>query len=379
MGKRVEKRNLQLAQEATNEVLDHYQKWLMDLEKEGHDRPEDLMDRYRSARRLRDYLRNLCRAKSHPEIKLNSEDSDLLASCCLFKAADLETQIADSGLRPEQEAWLDGNVESLVALAYEFAESPVEYVRGPGRTSVLANRVRKTVSAINAKVKGLRAAPSVSSGVVEDGQILKGSEFLMDQMFGAWDGERNSMPEEEFSSRALDTGPESGSGKKPSRAFVSGSTHVAGAPAEGEVHFGALAVDATMVKDPRLRAMLQVDLKGLGLALQAGKPRLASVLISSVFEALVLDVAMKNRGDLSLQGTPDTWNLQGVVTNLMGGRIAGPDRNTLFHIFSCKNLIRPSVQLNNPIVSTKDSVEKMLEFVQKFVIATGLGSGSSSD
>ena len=114
------------------------------------------------------------------------------------------------------------------------------------------------------------------------------------------------------------------------------------------------------------------------LALRARRPRLASVLISAVFETLVLDAAMKRRGDLGLQGTPDTWNLQSIVPTLMGGRVAGPDRNTLYHIFSCRNLVRPSVQLNNPIVSTKEAVEKMLRFVQKFVVEAGLGSGPSN-
>ena len=82
MARRVQKQDLQLAQEAADEVLDHYQKWLMELEKEGHDRPVDLMDRYRSARRFRDHLRNLQLTKSHPQIDLNSADSDLLASHC---------------------------------------------------------------------------------------------------------------------------------------------------------------------------------------------------------------------------------------------------------------------------------------------------------
>ncbi len=47
----------------------------------------------------------------------------------------------------------------------------------------------------------------------------------------------------------------------------------------------------------------------------------------------------------------------------------------MFHLLSCKNLVRPTVQLTNPIVVTKQTWEKMLDFVHRFLVETGL-SGS---
>ena len=135
--------------------------------------------------------------------------------------------------------------------------------------------------------------------------------------------------------------------------------------------FGA---DVERMRDPRLRAMMLLDLKALVRAMAVNDNRMSTVHLGGLFEAMVIDVALHRRNELALRGSPDSWQLQQLVPAILGGRFMGSDRNTLFQIINCKNLIRPAVQLLNPIVVTSQTVGKIIEFVDRFVEATGLAS-----
>lgn len=118
-----------------------------------------------------------------------------------------------------------------------------------------------------------------------------------------------------------------------------------------------------------------LETKALNRAMDFGDQRLSAVHLSSIFEGVVIDVALQRRQELGLRGTPESWQLGKIVPVIFGSRFAGTDRNTVHHLVNCKNLVRPSVQLVNPLVVTRQTVVKMIEFVQCLLDACELTGG----
>jgi len=126
--------------------------------------------------------------------------------------------------------------------------------------------------------------------------------------------------------------------------------------------------------------MIVLDTRALERARVAKDYRLSAVHLCSVCEAVVVDVALTRRDKVKLKGTPETWRLDEVIKALLGDKFTTSDRASLFHLVACRNLIRPSVQLHNPIVVTRTTLKTMIEFVQKLLIELGVcGSGSAAD
>jgi hypothetical protein len=140
----------------------------------------------------------------------------------------------------------------------------------------------------------------------------------------------------------------------------------------GSCGASSLEIDTSAIRDPRLRTMLGMDLQILDRARTSSDFRLAAMALGSVFEAVVVDLAMQKRSEFDLQGTPDSWPLKDLVARLSRTRFTGPDRNTLFHLLRSRLLFQPAQQLTNPLVVTKLSVDKMLDFVQRFLVESGL-------
>lgn len=337
--------------EALQEVMNHLQEWSMNLDGvSAPDRPGHLRADYGRVRRLRDYFRNLIRAHALPVVDLDDEDSNQLVSCCMFSAENIETYMQKNRVNDAQKKWMQDNLSNLYWIAMEFATAPVKLIDGPGHHKIPTNDTRRILNKINARVAESRAASCEEN---------KSDEEPVETNL-AWDSSANV--EEEAGDNMVVA--------QPLAAARGDST-----PNTGSVPANLLDLDTQMVKDPRLRSILLMDLKALSLAMHAKDSRLSSIVLSAVFESVVADIALQNRSELGLQGTPDGWNLSKVVPAILGGRSSAPDRNTLFHLLSCKNLVRPTVQLTNPIVVTKQTLEKMLDFVRRFLVETGL-SGS---
>jgi hypothetical protein len=127
---------------------------------------------------------------------------------------------------------------------------------------------------------------------------------------------------------------------------------------------GAL-VDPRHVHDPRLRALMILDLRAFERAVEAHDYRLAAVHLSSITEGAVLDHAIPRRTELGLVGAPDSWNPQEILINVMGEMVTPKDRSVLYHVFAARNLIRPTAQLVAPSVVTLQSLDRLLEFVRR--------------
>ncbi len=145
---------------------------------------------------------------------------------------------------------------------------------------------------------------------------------------------------------------------------------------EEEHKRGSLTLDARLVRDPRLRTMLVLDTRALERAHMAKDYRLSAVHLCSVFESVVVDVALARRSELSLKGTPENWKLDDVIRHVMGDKFSSGDRASFYHLVACRNLVRPSVQLQNPIVVTRATIKKMVDFVQRMLVELGVAGSA---
>jgi len=139
-------------------------------------------------------------------------------------------------------------------------------------------------------------------------------------------------------------------------------------------------VETSRFNDPRLRSLVALDLAALSRARIAKDYRIASVMLASVLEAAVLDHAIPRRADLGLAGTPDAWNTQDVLVQVMGEAFTPKDRSLAYHLFSARNLLRPGLQIVTPTVVTFASLEKLTDFVQRALHSMGFaGAGPGGE
>ena len=124
--------------------------------------------------------------------------------------------------------------------------------------------------------------------------------------------------------------------------------------------------------------MLVLDTRALERAHMAKDYRLSAVHLCSVFESVVVDVALARRSELALKGTPENWKLDEVIRDVLGEKFSSSDRASLYHLVACRNLIRPSIQLHNPIVVTQATLKKMVDFVQGMLIELGVSGSANS-
>jgi hypothetical protein len=350
MRKRVQKIVAKQAFEAVKEVMNYYQEWSMRRDASNPDGKDNLLRDYPKVRRLRDYLRNLVRNHAEPVLHLGDEDANLLVSCCLFAIENLRVYLRTQQVGLDESRWLRETEQNLISLCLEAATTPAVVITGPERR--MPHEIRDVIQAIDQR---LGAPPPAGGG------ILKGGAAAMQGMFS---GEPAKGPVVAPPAPAADSASAALPGD-------SGGTEL---PGEPRVSDEFLPLDPTMIKDPRLRSMVRMDLATLQHAVRLTDHRLSAVVLAALFEAVVVDLAMRRRVELELRGTPDSWNLQQVAVSLLDGNCTGPDRNTLFHLLTCRNLVRPAVQLSNPVVVTGESFGKMRTFFLGFLAETGLCS-----
>jgi hypothetical protein len=349
-----------------------------------------------------------------PEFELDTPDSDLLVSCCMYAAESIEVSLI-SGEDVRDEEWDRQHLHNLYSLALEFAQSPVELIRGPGRGESATPQVQKMVAAIDAKAQSsFHALPAEFEASLpaaritlppgDDGPKIQKGDTQMDDWMSDWStGKRNPLPDlsTPHAGEVEPPGLESefgvpatlGGGHHPDRPV--GSTpglrqalaerrpmqaHQAAGqpnPRADAAPVDPVGIDIKRMKDPRLRSTLLLDLKALRRAMDAQDHRMTAVHLSSVFEGVATDVALQRRAELGLRGTPDNWQLQRIVPAILGGREVAMDRNTIHHLVACKNLVRPTSQMVNPIVVTRQTVERMLVFLRHFLEVTDMAASDS--
>lgn len=165
------------------------------------------------------------------------------------------------------------------------------------------------------------------------------------------------------------------------RASANASTH--GIPGMwGETTSQSLAAapvraalfDAKTIRDPRLRALTQMDLISLDRALNGNDHRVALVMLGSILESTTIDYAESHRQNLGLSGGPETWNLAKLLERCLGDAFAEADRQTLLMLTNAPNLLRPAQQMIAPMVVTPSTLQQALEFLRSCLSRLGFAS-----
>ena len=144
----------------------------MNLELNGEERPDHLLQEYGRVRRLRDYLKDLLRTQSQPTIALDDDDSNLLASCCVFAIQSILMFMANTEVGSDSEKWIEENKRNLFLVAKTFATQPIESIEGRGGIDAKPHpELTRMISEINRNVTTL-------SGDLGGSIIVKGDEFM---------------------------------------------------------------------------------------------------------------------------------------------------------------------------------------------------------
>lgn len=449
------------ALEAAKVVLQHLQKWAVQLEQRGEAKPRELSQLYGKVRRIRDYLtRGMGAHMATVDLDLTDDDRNVLASCLVFSLHGVGMELRyGKDLAPNDRAWLEEKRQTLSDLAVELATEDIKIIPSPGTTKQPVAVVRIVMDRVRKRIRGggSEEPTGVGGGAVRGGAVggaglrgTMGAPWDQDEppdqpgqgkpkrkiqtgvWTDAWSGHRNPLPPVDEETPAAQERPQrlgpgepgpgsGGSGgfgpvlrdpsvrspatqgppRQPSGERDMHEAHVSDSGSEGP-RFGrrksdledlklgvkeeqeqreleeALQLDSRLVRDPRLRTMIVLDIRALERARVARDYRLSAVHLCSVCEAVVVDVALTKRDKVKLKGTPETWRLDEVIKALLEDTFTTSDRASLFHLVACRNLIRPSVQLHNPIVVTRATLKKMVEFVQRLLVELGVaGSGTS--
>jgi hypothetical protein len=343
--------------EAAKTVIDHLGQYRMQLAQEGQAGPKDLVATYSDIRRLRDYLQRCLGAFPETvEFDIGPQDQGLLVACAQRAVEILDLHLDPSRAQQDEERnWLMEKRRALSDWAVALAQKPMIELPLPRLTAVHTAGINALNARITVKLRqrpadgGPGGAP-VPAGPVDPMQASAAAA-------GASSGELPlppgmvAVPHGEADDATGQRGPD------PAGQLADAASATSGHP--------STLVDARHVHDPRLRALMALDLRAFERALDAHDYRLAAVHLSSIMEGAILDHAIPRRTELGLVGAPDSWNPQEILLNVMGDLVTPKDRSVVYHVFAARNLIRPAAQLVAPAVVTQQSLDKLTEFARR--------------
>ncbi|MBK8099931.1 MAG: hypothetical protein IPK26_22745 [Planctomycetes bacterium] len=376
--------------EATKLTMDHLGQYRMELSQRGTDGPKDLTAQYGDLRRLRDYLQRCLGAfPDLVDLDLGAPDQGLLVAACRRAVEAIDARVETIRTLPAQEKdWLQRKRQVLADWAIELAARPLIELPLPRMSAVVTHGVKALNERLHQRIRGSDTlSPGADSGPLGTGFPLRSPGMsVLDQ------GPQDPVA----ATAALFDESVSPGGELPTRcqAGLSGAMPTSDYPpmpaaADYAIHghdqgpslgagFARLdadpsapldapppLVDVRQIRDPRLRALMALDVRAYDRAVAASDHRLAAVHLSSILEGAILDHALPQRKELNLVGSPDGWNPQEVLLRIMGEACTPKDRSYLYQVFAARNLIRPTAQLVSPTVVTPGSLEKLTEFAQR--------------
>ncbi len=363
--------------EAAKTVIDQLGQFRMELSQKGMEGPRELPSLYGEIRRLRDYLQRCLGAYADVvQLDVGPEDQGLLVAVCRRAVEILDLHLEPSRkLAGQEREWLQQKRQSLSDWAVELAQKPLIELPLPRLSPVPTAGFKALNLRITTKVFG--------GGRVEAGP--QGGITGVDPMFGgspqaSAKGDSAAMPpiglqtsggqpvEMNGGFNAALSG--SGFGQGPTMSVPPGAGMSA---AETQA-----LIESKHVRDPRLRALMSLDVRAYERAIEARDHRLAAVHLSSILEGAVLDHAIPRRAELGLLGAPDSWNPQEILLQILGDQVTPKDRSLVYHVFAARNLIRPGAQLVAPAVVTPQSLEKLTDFVRRALHHMGYQSPSAA-
>jgi hypothetical protein len=341
--------------ESAKSAMEQLGQYRMQMAQKAFDVPRDLTSMYGELRRLRDYLQR-CVA-SYPdavELDFTPNDQNLLVACCRRSVELLDHRLENGkSLSGQEHEWLVRKLKVLSDWAVEFAQKPLVELPLP-RFGSTTTGARALTTRINAKLYNSTGMPGFHSGA----DLAQLPHSGVERASTGFQSEREqSLPEDDSATPAPES-PDDGAGT------------------EGN---GALRFDVRQIRDPRLRSLMVLDLRAYDRAVQASDHRLAAVHLSSILEGAVLDHAMPRRVELALTGGPDSWNPQEILLRILGEHCTPKDRGFIYHVFTARNLIRPTSQLVSPTVVTPSSLQKLTEFVCRALREMGFTTGAGAE
>ncbi|MCA8974881.1 MAG: hypothetical protein KDC98_09165 [Planctomycetes bacterium] len=336
--------------EAAKTALDHLGSQRLELDGSGDSSRAELSRHYGECRRLRDYLQS-CLGRSSEWVELDLSDDDaamLVASCRRYvEVIDARLRQMQPGrdrtfLERKQKVISDWTVELARKPLLDFALPRVEERPGDGARD-LKRRLQEKLFAISeqAIIQGGMFAPIGSSAMTSAPKPATG-DAATDPLTA---GEASGLP----------TGME--------------DTSLAESP----------LLECSALREPRLRALVGMDLRSLAIAEENADYRVATVMLTSILEAAVLDYAIPRRAVLGLEGTPDSWCPQEILLQVLGDAASPEDRAFAYGLFFARNMLKPAYQIVSPTVATAASVQRTREFVGDMLYHLGVrrtaGSG----
>lgn len=330
----------------------------LELSAQGMPAPPDLTRVYGDVRRLRDYLQRCASGYGEVvDLDIAPEDAAVLVACCRRSVEAIDVRMKDRVLAEDEQDALLKKQQVLIQWALELAEKPLLDLplRSLGRLP--GDTVRMLTSRLQQKVWGdVRKRPKILPPQSTANTAKFGVPSFGDQVH-----DMAVPPTDGQADRTASPAP----APQPGRAVPAPDADAKAAPP---------LFDHRRLCDPRLRALVGVDLRSYSRALGANDYRMATVLMAAVLEGALLDHVLARRGDFGVNGAPDTWNIQDLLLAAMGEAATPKDRSLAFHLFAARNLLRPAVQVVAPTVVTVASFEVLREFAQRALHALGFGA-----
>lgn len=348
--------------EAAKMTLEHLAEYRLTISQQGVQNIPDLPRLYGEVRRLRDYLHRCVTAfQDLAELDFADGDRALLVACCRRFVEAIDLRLAsEQVLSGDEKALLQRKRTVITDWAVEFAEKPpLLELPLPRLSQVPTEGARALTTRLHQKL------------FPKSEQVRFDNNGAVSQTMGV---QVPSILDDYAPPVALD-GDMAPPEPTPSKPAISRL------PVEEDV-VGPPILDSHKLRDPRLRTLTRLDVLSYERAVASDDFRMAAVLLGSILESAVLDHAIPRRTEIGLTGTPDTWNPVDVLVKVMGEQFNPKDRSLAYHVFSARNLLRPSLQIVTPTVVTLASLQRLQEFAQRALHAMGYcatdGSGDEN-
>ena len=348
--------------EAAKLTLDHLGAFRLELSQNGATGPADLPRLYGEVRRLRDYLQRCVSGyQDIVELDLPPADASLLVAACRRAVEQIDMRMTEQAVPADERQWLQKKRQVVSDWTVELAEKPLVDLPLRRLMQVAGDGYRSLTTRLQNKVFGdvkdrTRIVPP-SGGNVNGNSMVLGVPSFGDQVRAVDPGESDpqmlGVPQPHTPMRPTPVG-----------AMPSMPAAESAQPPLFDYH---------KLRDPRLRSLVGVDLRGYERALAASDFRLATVMLASVVESAVLDHVIPRRAEFGVSGTPDTWSPQDLLLTALGERATPKDRSLAYHLFSARNLLRPAMQLVTPAVVTSASFDRLREFALHVLHGLGFG------
>lgn len=330
--------------EAAKMALDHLGAYRMEQDSRGVQGSADLPRLYGDVRRLRDYLQ-ACVSTHEEEVELDlgPDDCALLVASCRRLVASIDLRLPRTAPGKERK-FLERKQQVISDWTVELAQKPLVELPMPS----LSPKRESAAWALKNRLQD-KLYPAA------DQSILVG-------------GGSRPMPERARSTAAAGVpspidpmDPHLGAGMA-----MGEKADRAGAPTRAGV-----LVDPATMREPRLRALIAMDLRSLAFAEENGDYRIATVMLTSILEAAIIDYAVQRTSELGLVSTPDTWCPQEILVHGIGDSITPDDRGFAYNLFFARNMLKPAHQIVTPTVATSASVQRTREFVARMLYQLG--------